>query len=82
MAYDEMKSDGFKKLKPTYEGDTKQAHKADPREDERWFDDESGEWTTRPESKEAKKDAPSTTSSEGSANFVYSDVKEAEKQKQ
>ena len=53
-AYDEMKSDGFKKLKPTYEGDTKQA----------------------------KKDAPSTTSSEGSANFVYSDVKEAEKQKQ
>ena len=32
--------------------------------------------------KETKKDAPSTTSSEGSANFVYSDVKEAEKQKQ
>jgi len=81
-AYDEMKSDGFKKLKPTYEGDTKQAHKADPREDERWFDDESGEWTTRPESKEAKKDAPSTTSSEGGFNHVYSDVHEAKRQKQ
>jgi hypothetical protein len=26
-AYDEMKSDGFKKLEPTYEGDTKQAKK-------------------------------------------------------
>ena len=81
-AYDEMKSTDFRKLKPTYEGDTEQAKKADPREDERWFDDESGEWTTRPESKEAKKDAPSTTSSEGGFNHVYSDVHEAKRQKQ
>jgi hypothetical protein len=32
--------------------------------------------------KEAKKDAPATTGDVGAANFVYSDVKEAKKQKQ
>jgi len=50
-AYDEMKSSGFKKLKPVYEGDTK----------------------------EAKKEAPATTGTEGTTNFVYSDVHEANK---
>ena len=141
-AYDEMKSTDFRKLKPTYEGDTEQAKKGativsehrtgrgkpfcancgrdHAKEDEKAVaadkedptlmvsgtgggnkpscpscghrpnkkaedtEDEAGIdlKQTIEDLKETKKDAPSTTSSEGSANFVYSDVKEAKKQKQ
>ena len=83
------KSDGFKKLKPTYEGDTKQAKKGDPEaeslENEQRNQEEqneSNESAKEDWAKHNKADGTSTTSSEGSVNFVYSDVKEAEKQKQ
>jgi hypothetical protein len=84
-AYDEMKSSSFKKLKPVYEGDTKEAKKVDAdqgqdlsgtkvEEDRAKKDKEIGDLA-----REKQKDAPATTSDVGAANFVYSDVAEAKK---
>jgi hypothetical protein len=97
-AYDEMKSTDFRKLKPIYEGDTKEAKKGDDL-DLTHLDEKKGEhkWVAGndPSGKpdeyckecgktrtDKDKDAPASTSDVGAANFVYSDVAEAKKQKQ
>ena len=93
-AYDEMKSSGFKKLKPVYEGDTEEANKSRPQKEgyakcphcstemssQQWIVDHIAE--QHPNKKEAKKeggDGSATTGTEGTTNFVYSDVHEANK---
>jgi len=81
-AYDKIASSSFKKLKPVYEGDTKEAKKGNPEDDEEAKErnrisedqDSKEDWA-----KHNKSDGTATTSDVGAANFVYSDVAEAKK---
>jgi hypothetical protein len=84
-AYDEMKSTDFRKLKPTYEGDTKEAKKGERPED---YDEEEAGYKKETDDIEREVEAKdksgadggtSTTGTVGAANFVYSDVAEAKK---
>ena len=91
-----MKSTDFRKLKPTYEGDTKEAKKSkgdycrhcgsknekEPLTESEQIKIEEEKTKKILDEYENKAEGSTSTGTVGAANFVYSDVKEAEKQNQ
>jgi len=77
-AYGEIQD--INKKRPQKDGYAKCPHCSTEMSSQQWIVDHVAE--QHPNKKEAKKDAPSTTSSEGGFNHVYSDVHEAKRQKQ